>query len=115
MAGTDRTLMAHLMRRSGFGATFQELDRYCELGYEAAVEEILHPEQQPGIEEDVLERYFVEWKESRNKEAALTEVVYRMKAYAGPRPLQEKIALFWHGVLTPAWPRCSTRRPSSSR
>ncbi|MBT97928.1 MAG: hypothetical protein CL902_04790 [Dehalococcoidia bacterium] len=99
MAGTDRALMAHLLRRSGFGATFQELDRYCDLGYEDAVEEILHPEQQPGIEEDVLERYFIDWKESRNIEGALTEFVYRMNAYAGPRPLQEKIALFWHGVF----------------
>jgi len=99
VVGTDRALMAHLLRRSGFGATFQELDRYCDMGYEATVEEILHPEQQPGIEEDVLERYFVDWKESRNIEAALTEFVYRMNAYAGPRPLQEKIALFWHGVF----------------
>ena len=99
MTATDRALMAHLLRRSGFGATFQELDRYCDLGYEAAVEEILHPEQQPGIEEDILERYFIDWKESRNIEGALTEFVYRMNAYSGLRPLQEKIALFWHGVF----------------
>ena len=99
MAGSDRALMAHLLRRSGFGATFQELDHYNNLGYETAVEEILHPERQPTIEEDVLERYFIDWKESRNIEAALTEFVYRMNVYAGTRPLQEKIALFWHGVF----------------
>ena len=99
MPGTDKALMAHLLRRAGFGATFQELDRYSRMGYEAAVEEVLHPEKQPAIEEDVLERYFIDWKESRNIEGALTEFVYRMNAHAGPRPLQEKIALFWHGVF----------------
>jgi uncharacterized protein (DUF1800 family) len=87
------------MRRAGFGATFQDLDRYSQLSYEAVVDELLHPEQQPPIEEDLLERYFIDWKESRNVEGALTESVYRMNAYAGRRPLQEKIALFWHQVF----------------
>ena len=99
MPGTDKPLMAHLLRRAGFGATFQELDRYSELGYEATVDELLHPERQPAIEEDVLERFYIDWKESRNIEGALTESVYRMNAYAGGRPLQEKIALFWHQVF----------------
>ncbi|MEE8466299.1 MAG: DUF1800 domain-containing protein [Dehalococcoidia bacterium] len=99
MPETDRPLMAHLLRRAGFGATFQELDRYCAMGYESSLAEILHPEQQPAIEEDVLERYYIDWKESRNIEGALTESVYRMNAYAGVRPLQEKIALFWHGLF----------------
>ena len=116
MPGTDKALMAHLLRRAGFGATFQELDRYCQMGYEAAVEEILHPEVQPSLEEDVLERYYIDWKESRNIEGALTEFVYRMNAHAGPRPLQEKTALFWHGGFCNR-PRqgCSTKRPYSTR
>lgn len=99
MPGTDTPLLAHLLRRAGFGATFQELDQYSQVGYEAVVEDLLHPEQQPPIEEDVLERYYIDWKESRNIEGALTESVYRMNSYAGKRPLQEKIALFWHQVF----------------
>ena len=99
MPGTDKPLLAHLLRRAGFGATFQELDRYSQIEYEATVDELLHPERQPSIEEDVLERYYIDWKESRNIEGALTESVYRMNAYAGKRPLQEKIALFWHQVF----------------
>jgi uncharacterized protein (DUF1800 family) len=99
MAGSDKALMAHLLRRAGFGATFQELEHYCRMGYEAAVEYLLHPELQPAIEEDLLERYYIDWKESRNIEGALTETVYRMNANASNRPLQEKIALFWHGVF----------------
>jgi len=91
--------MAHLLRRAGFGATFQELEAYCAKGYETTVEELLHPERQPGIEEDVLERYYTDWRESRNIEGALTEFVYRMNANAARRPLQEKVALFWHGLF----------------
>jgi len=95
----DKSLIAHLLRRAGFGATFQEIEKYAEMGYEETVDHLLHPERTPDIEEDLLERYYIDWKESRNIEGALTESVYRMNAYAGVRPLQEKIALFWHGVF----------------
>ena len=53
MTHSDKPLMAHLLRRAGFGATFQELDRYCNQGYEASVEELLHPERQPAIDQCV--------------------------------------------------------------
>ena len=66
MADSDKALMAHLLRRAGFGATFRELEHYCAKGYEATVEGLLHPELQPSIEEDVLERYYTDWKECRN-------------------------------------------------
>ena len=99
MADSDKALMAHLLRRAGFGATFGELEEFCAKGYEATVEELLHPELQQPIDEDVVERYYTDWKESRNIEGALTEFVYRMNAYAGIRPLQEKITLFWHGLF----------------
>ena len=95
----QRALMAHLLRRAGFGATPAELDTYCGWGYDATVEWLLHPETQPAFDEDVIERYYIDWKESRNIEGALTETVYRMNCNAGTRPLQEKIALFWHGVF----------------
>jgi uncharacterized protein (DUF1800 family) len=97
--GTDTALVAHLLRRAGFGATYQELERYAAMGYEATVEELLHPERHPDVEEDILERYYVDWKESRNIEGAMTETVYRMNANASSRPMQEKIALFWHHVF----------------
>ena len=98
-ATTDKALIAHLLRRAGFGATFEEIEKYAELGYEETVEHLLHPERTPDIEEDLLERYYIDWKESRNIEGALVETVYRFNARAGVRPLQEKIALFWHHVF----------------
>ena len=96
---SQSALMAHLLRRAGFGATPAELDAYCARGYAATVEWLLYPELQPALEEDIIERYYIDWKESRNIEGALTETVYRMNCNAGSRPLQEKIALFWHGVF----------------
>ena len=96
---SQRALMAHLLRRAGFGATPVELDAYCAWGYEETVEWLLHPENRPSLDEDIIERYYIDWKESRNIEGALTETVYRMNCNAGARPLQEKIALFWHGVF----------------
>ena len=98
-AGSERAVLAHLLRRAGFGATPAELDAHCARGYAATVEWLLHPEAQPGLDEDIIERYYIDWKESRNIEGALTETVYRMNGNAAARPLQEKIALFWHGVF----------------
>ena len=42
-ATADIDLMAHLMRRAGFGATREEIEENLELGYENVVESLLHP------------------------------------------------------------------------
>ena len=59
MDGTDLKLMAHLLRRAGFGATRTELESYSAAGYEATVEELLHPTNQRALSEDVIRRYQV--------------------------------------------------------
>ena len=64
MADKDIPLMAHLMRRAGFGAQYHELEARAAKGYEATVEELLHPEDHPnGLELDLAERYFIEWNQ----------------------------------------------------
>ena len=64
MADDNVALMAHLMRRAGFGAPYDELETRAAKGYEATVEELLYPEAQPdGVEMDLLHRYFMDWKE----------------------------------------------------
>ena len=57
MASQDIALMAHLMRRAGFGATREELEIRVANGYEATVEEFLNPETQPAIDRYELVRY----------------------------------------------------------
>ena len=53
----DISLMAHLMRRAGFGAGRDELEARVAKGYEATVEELLHPETQPPVDAYTLLRY----------------------------------------------------------
>ena len=97
MADQDIALMAHLLRRAGFGATRKDLEAYVDKGYEATVEELLHPEDAPDLEYDLLERYMEEWHDRSATDACRQLWFYRM--ITGERPLQEKMALFWHGIL----------------
>src|ERR671938_353078 len=48
---TGIELMAHLYRRAGFGASRDELEAALAKGYEATIEELLHPETAPPLEE----------------------------------------------------------------
>ena len=40
---SKRKLVAHLMRRAGFGATSAELDELCNLDYDALVDSLIDP------------------------------------------------------------------------
>ena len=101
-------LMAHLMRRAGFGAAYAELERRADHGYAATVEELLNPETQPDLEMDLLERRFVDWKEMNALEVNQAYWTYRM--INTQRPLQEKVALFWHGILCTGNSKCEHGR-----
>ena len=99
MGDRDSALMAHLMRRAGFGAPPEEIEARVAKGYEATVEELLHPEDQPdGLNMDVLERYFIDWRDFLASGPAY--MAWRM--VNSNRPLQEKMTLFWHGILCTA-------------
>jgi uncharacterized protein (DUF1800 family) len=108
MASDEIQLMAHLMRRAGFGASYDELEARATNGYEATVEELLHPEEQPDLEMDLLQRRFVEWKELVGQADNRQYWTYRM--INTKRPLEEKIALFWHGILCTANSKCEHPR-----
>ena len=90
-------LMAHLMRRAGFGATHDELEHLVAQGYEATVEKLLNPESQPDIDEALLFRYLPMAEYITAAEHAQMNWLYRM--VNSPRALQEKVALFWHHVF----------------
>ena len=91
--------MAHLMRRAGFGATRDELETYVAKGYEATVEELLHPENAPPSleDEDVVRRYHADQNSLHLLESCQAYWLYRMVNTR--RPLEEKMALFWHGIF----------------
>jgi hypothetical protein len=87
---TDLELMAHLYRRAGFGATHDELQTALGLGYEAAVEALLHPEAQPALDEYLINRYYVDVQEGRQINSAQYGWIYRM--INTRRPLEEKMS-----------------------
>ena len=97
MSENDLALFAHLMRRAGFGGTRDELEEYASKGYEEVVEDLLHPERFPEVEDDTLRRYFLELNNPDEIEVWNDRWVYRMVNTR--RPLEEKMALFWHHVF----------------
>ena len=108
MAGNDIALMAHLMRRAGFGSSYEELEQRVAKGYEATVEELLHPEAQPDLQMDIMKRYMHGWRDMNGLMANQGYWTYRM--VNSPRQLEEKIALFWHGIFCVGDSKCMRAR-----
>ena len=92
MADENLDLMAHLLRRAGFGAGREELEAYAEQGYDQVVDDLVDLERCPPTDEDILQRYFVGGPQSY-----VGTWIYRM--INSKRPLEEKMALFWHHVF----------------
>jgi len=108
MVNQEFALMAHLMRRAGFGAPFEELEARTAKGYEATVEELLQPDKQPDMERDLMMRYKTEWVSQAGLEGQQEEWTFQM--INSKRPLQEKISLFWHGILCTGHAKCEYPR-----
>ena len=90
-------LIAHLLRRAGFGAGRDELEQYAAMGYGAVVEDLLHPERYADVDEDVLHRYYLELN---NRDTIIEwKAVWVYRMINTRRPLQEKLALFWHHIF----------------
>ncbi len=98
MANNDIGLMAHLMRRAGFGASRAELEARAAKGYDATVDELLHPEQSEPADVYTL---------LRHQPGALLpggqppggNINWMFHLINTKRPLQEKMTLFWHHVF----------------
>src|SRR5215216_2014491 len=98
---TDLEIMAHLYRRAGFGATRDELEAALAKGYEATVDELLHPEAQPDLEYDLIYRFYPDTKEAREIDVTQSFWLYRM--INTKRPLEEKMTVFWHCLFATAF------------
>ena len=111
MAEKDIALMAHLLRRAGFGATREELEAYVVKGYETTVEELLYPENAaPALDdEDLIRRYHIDGNSMQAQNNGQSYWLYRM--INTKRPLEEKLTLFWHGVFATAYSKLQRARP----
>ena len=101
MADERTALLAHLMRRAGVGATQDELEALADRPYEEVVEDLLHPDRFPEPDDDVLYRYYPQMTAPDTTGASAGRWVYRM--VNTQRPLEEKMALFWHHVFATGW------------
>ena len=98
MGDQDIALMAHLMRRAGFGAAREELEARAAKGYEATVEELLNSDEQPSLDRNEMMRYHPwTWRPGTLPGMGAAEWLHDMVNTR--RPLEEKMALFWHGIF----------------
>ncbi len=89
---TERSRVAHLLRRAGFGSTEAELDEYTALGFAGTLDRLLNYEQ---VDDSAVDQQIAGIQvDRRNVEAARFALLTRM-LYTH-RPLQEKMVLFWH-------------------
>jgi uncharacterized protein (DUF1800 family) len=107
------TLMAHLMRRAGFGARRDELEDYVTQGYEATVEKLLNVGDDSHLEKDIVDRYYIDIDDSRNADPINAWWLYRM--INTHHPLQEKMALFWHGLFATAYEKIENGRATAAQ
>tara|TARA_B100000686_G_C16721773_1_gene935402 strand:- start:45 stop:1505 length:1461 start_codon:yes stop_codon:yes gene_type:complete len=108
MSKQDLELMAHLLRRAGFGATREELEVCIDKGYEETVEELLNPTSSESMPDDIIHRYHVDIHESRYGPSAASNWLYRLITTTSP--LIEKIPLFWHGIFATGYTKTNQAR-----
>ena len=93
----DISLMAHLMRRAGFGATRDELEALVVKGYEATVEELVDPKESSQADEHILMRYYPSSLPSNALPDGKVRWMYHL--LNTERSLEEKMVLFWHQIF----------------
>ena len=108
MADGDIALTAHLMRRAGFGATRGEIEELATKEYEAVVDELLAPGDPQHMPDDIIQRYHVDMHELRFLPSGGAYWLYRMVTTS--QPLEEKIALFWHGIFATGYAKLNHAR-----
>jgi uncharacterized protein (DUF1800 family) len=95
---TDLELMAHLMRRAGFGAGRSELEQRVVVGYDETINELLQPELQTPVDYYEFLRYYpLWWKPGTMGGLGHAGWVWRM--INTQAPLQEKLCLFYHQLF----------------
>ena len=94
-------LMAHLLRRAGFGASPDEMVEYADRGYPATVDDLINYEQVPDDVDANVGRSGYVGVTARGQFSPNTVITdarqrWLFRMVHSRRPLQEKMALFWH-------------------
>src|SRR5690348_11489558 len=107
MAHTERQLVAHLLRRAGFGSSAANLDMYAQLGFESSVDRLVNYQSVDDSEVGAaIARLRTQAPAAANNKhpefgnPALEIAVFLTRMLMSQHPLQEKMTLLWHGWLT---------------
>lgn len=110
----------HLLNRAGFGQPRELIDRMAALGPEGAVDHLVNYDAIPdnlvepdflvpplgreelrrraaGLSEEERRKLQNEYQQEEREAIARLKAWWLERMYRSPRPLQEKLALFWHG------------------
>ncbi len=117
----NRSTAAHLLKRAGFGTSPEQLDLWTSLGLDTAVDRLVDweltedPTAEPdwaqpafgypfqnkkelqGLSEDERRELFKEYQKTQRKNSQDLRERWLNRFLTTPRPLQEKLTLFWHG------------------
>ena len=98
----DIALMAHLLRRAGFGSNPDQLEELVEQGYENTVEQLVNPpDDVPRADQYLLFRLIPPLEHGGPSPVpAAANFLYNM--VNTQRHLEEKMTLFWHHVFATA-------------
>src|SRR5579885_898094 len=104
---SDDVKLRHLLRRAGFGASSAELDQYRKLGLSGTVDRLIDYES---VDNSALENRLKSYNLDPNKYADLARW-WALRMIYTARPLEEKMTLFWHGLLTSAVSKVGRSNP----
>ena len=97
MSDKNIMLMAHLMRRAGFGASKDELLEISKRSYEEQVDLMLDSEPNYEVSKHLMHRYQPDYGSPMGNSSNGASWLYKM--IWSDSPFKEKIALFWHGIF----------------
>lgn len=100
LSADERSKLAHLVRRAGFGTRPDEWDEYSRLGLEATTQKLLHPETTPDNLEELLKTIGGNFVDFDTLDGVRSWWIFRMAQTR--RPLEEKMTLFWHNHFATA-------------
>lgn len=95
----------HLLRRAGFGGRSSEIAEYSALGYAGAVDRLLN---YSGIADDLEQRL-----QALNLDLTKPQDEQRwfiLRMIYSKHPFEEKMTLFWHGLLTSSFQKIGGKR-----
>jgi uncharacterized protein (DUF1800 family) len=113
-----RSGVEHLLRRAGFGASLEELKSYEDLSTFGVIDRLLNFDEQPDdVDSKIGNPAYISvvaraggFAPNTNIEDARQRWLFRM--VHTQRPLQEKMALFWHNHFATAYSKIAGLVPS---